>query len=146
MNAMLADGVQGAPRTRRGRLGRRGARRSVLHAIRLIPAYLRLLAGLLGDRRVSALDKLLVAGAIAYVVMPIDLIPDFIPFLGQVDDVYFLMLALGRLLSRAGEDVLVDHWSGDPADLSVRGMERTLAAAALFLPPAIRRRLRRSVV
>jgi uncharacterized membrane protein YkvA (DUF1232 family) len=124
---------------------RRDAKRPLMETIRRIPAYLRLLAGLLRDPRVSRVDKALVAGAIAYVIMPIDVIPDFIPFLGQIDDVYVLIFALHRLVKRAGIDVIEDHWAGDPAELSLGNMQSVLGAAALFLPPAIRRRLRRTV-
>jgi uncharacterized membrane protein YkvA (DUF1232 family) len=126
--------VDGAPRT--------GAKRTVMYYIKQFPAYLRLLGGLLTDRRVSMLDKLLVAGAMAYIVMPIDLIPDFIPFLGEVDDLYLLIFALQRLISNAGRGVLLSHWSGaaeDLADLNLRG---AISAAAFFLPRRIRRRLR----
>jgi len=124
---------------------RSGAKRTLMATIGRIPAYLRLLGGLLRDPRVSRVDKALVVGAIAYVVMPIDVIPDFIPFLGQLDDVYVLIFALHRLVKRAGIDVVEDHWEGDPAELSLGNMQSVLGAAALFLPPAIRRRLRRTV-
>jgi uncharacterized membrane protein YkvA (DUF1232 family) len=122
---------------------RTGARRTVLQTIKHIPAYLKLLGGLLTDRRVSAIDKLLVAGAIVYIVSPLDLIPDFIPFLGEVDDVYFLMLSLQRLVANAGMDVLIDHWSGDPEELSDLSVQRAFSAAAFFLPGRIRRSLQR---
>jgi len=115
----------------------------VLHAIRQIPAYLRLLLGLLLDRRVALVDKLLVAGALAYIISPIDLIPDFIPFFGEIDDLFVLTLALQHLVSHAPEDVLLDHWSGDPEELSDLSIRRVMAAAAFFLPPPIRGALRR---
>ena len=121
---------------------RTGAKRTVIHYIRQLPNFVRLLFGLMTDPRVAAIDKLLVVGAIAYIVTPIDLIPDFIPFIGEVDDVYLLVIALQRLISNAGRFVLLDHWGGaaeDLADLNLRG---ALAAAAFFLPRKIRRRLR----
>jgi uncharacterized membrane protein YkvA (DUF1232 family) len=126
--------MQAAPRT--------GAKRTVMYYVKQFPAYLRLLGGLLTDRRVAMLDKLLVAGAMAYIIMPVDLIPDFIPFLGEVDDLYLLIFALQRLISNAGRSVLLSHWSGaaeDLADLNLRG---AISAAAFFLPRRIRRRLR----
>jgi uncharacterized membrane protein YkvA (DUF1232 family) len=107
-----------------------------------LPAYLRLLGGLLTDRRVPALDKLLVAGAMAYIVMPIDLIPDFIPFLGEVDDVFVLVMALQRLVANAGRSVLMTHWTGAAEDLAELNLHEALAAAAFFLPKRIRKRLR----
>ena len=88
------------------------------------------------------LDKLLVAGAIAYIVTPIDLIPDFIPFLGEVDDVYLLVLALRRLMQNAGRTVLLAHWTGDPTELRDLNLRKALMAAAFFLPRRVRRRLR----
>jgi uncharacterized membrane protein YkvA (DUF1232 family) len=121
---------------------RTGARRTVLYYIRQLPQYLRLLGGLVTDKRVSMVDKLLVVGAIGYIVMPIDLIPDFIPFFGEIDDMFLLVLALQRLIANAGRGVLLDHWTGDPADLGDLNLRGALAAAAFFLPKRIRRRLR----
>ena len=84
-----------------------------------------------------------VAGAVAYIVMPLDLVPDFIPFLGQVDDIYLLVLSLQRLISHAGLVVVVDHWAGDVRDLTPGRLRAVLLAASVFLPRGIRRRLRR---
>jgi len=114
----------------------------VLDTIKQIPDYLRLLVGLLSDRRVAGIDKLLVAGAIAYIVMPIDLIPDFVPFIGQVDDIYLLVFSLQRLMTNAGAKVLTDHWRGAISELNPTNLRSVLMAAAFFLPPRIRRRLR----
>ena len=121
---------------------RRGAKRTVTHYIAQLPRYVRLLGGLIVDRRVSIWDKLLVAGAIAYIVSPVDLIPDFIPFIGEVDDVYLLILALQRLMANAGRRVLLDHWTGDAKDLGELNLQQALSAAAFFLPRALRRRLK----
>ena len=121
---------------------RSGARRTVLDTIKQIPDYLRLLVGLLSDRRVAGIDKLLVAGAIAYIVMPIDFIPDFVPFIGQVDDIYLLVFSLQRLMTNAGTKVLTDHWRGAVSELNAANLRTVLMAAAFFLPPRIRRRLR----
>ncbi len=126
--------AQGTPRT--------GAKRTVMYYIRQLPQYVRLLGGLITDPRVALVDKLFVFGAIAYIVMPIDLIPDFIPFFGEIDDVYILVLALQRLISNAGRVVLLDHWSGEASDLGDLNLRGALAAAAFFLPKRIRRRLR----
>jgi len=122
---------------------RSGMKRSVMRVIRQIPSYLRLLVGLIGDRRVSRLDRLLVIGALAYIVSPLDFIPDLIPFLGEVDDVYLLMLALQRMVERAGFPVLLDHWRGDPEELEDLNLASVISAAGFFLPPRMRRRLRR---
>ena len=128
------DDFTGAPRT--------GAKRTVMTTMKELPNFLRLLGGLLADARVTLTDKLLVAGAFAYILLPLDYVPDFIPFLGEVDDIFLLVMALQRLIANAGRAVLVDHWMGDPKDLSALNLERVLTAAAFFLPRRVRRRLR----
>ncbi len=119
------------------------ARRTLLGAIWLIPSYVRMLFGLMRDARVSRLDRLLVLGALAYVISPLDFIPDVIPFFGQVDDVFFVMLAVQRLMDNADESLLLDHWRGDPDDLSTLTVSRIVGAAGFFLPATLRRQLRR---
>jgi uncharacterized membrane protein YkvA (DUF1232 family) len=126
--------VESTPRT--------GAKRTVMGTISELPNFLRLLYGLITDARVNAVDKLVVAGAIAYILLPVDVIPDFIPFLGEVDDVFLLILALQRLIGNAGRSVLHDYWVGDPAELTDLNLEKILAACAFFLPRRMRRRLR----
>jgi uncharacterized membrane protein YkvA (DUF1232 family) len=118
------------------------ARRTLFGAILLIPSYVRMLFGLMRDARVSRLDRLLVVGALAYVISPLDFIPDVIPFFGQVDDVFFVMLAVQRLMDGAEDDVLLDHWRGNPDDLSALNVSRIVGAASFFLPAPLRRRLR----
>jgi uncharacterized membrane protein YkvA (DUF1232 family) len=122
---------------------RRGLKRSVVNAIRQIPSYIRLLIGLFGDRRVSPVDRFLVIAAAAYIISPLDFIPDVIPFLGEVDDVFLLMLSLQRLVERAGYDTLLDHWRGDPRELDHLNLAGIVAAAGFFLPSRLRRRLRK---
>ena len=122
---------------------RTGARRTLVRAIAAIPRYLRLLGGLIIDRRVAWFDKLLLAAAIAYAVMPIDLIPDFIPVLGQADDVFLILLAVRRLIGNAGRRVALDHWRGRADELSDEHLRVAVSAAAFFLPRAVRRRLER---
>lgn len=122
---------------------RRGMKRSLTHVITQIPSYLRLLVGLIGDRRVSRLDRLFVVAALAYIVSPLDFIPDLIPFLGQIDDVFLLMTALQRMVDRAGLNVLRDHWRGARGELDSLNIAAVVSAASFFLPPRMRRRLRR---
>ena len=121
---------------------RTGAKRTVMDTIRQLPNYVRLLFGLLSDRRVSGLDKALVAAAVVYILTPVDFIPDFIPFLGEVDDVFLLVTALQRLIANAGRKVVLQYWPGDPAELKSNNLRQVLTAAAFFLPRRMRRRLR----
>ena len=140
--SMADEGTRSTRGRARKGAPRNGAKRTVMHYIRQLPHFVRLLVGLITDPRVAMVDKLLVFGAIAYIVTPIDLIPDFIPFIGEVDDVYLLVIALQRLISNAGRLVLLDHWGGESEDLAHLNLRGALAAAAFFLPRKIRRRLR----
>ena len=125
---------------------RTGFKRTLMGTIRQFPNYLRLLGGLIRDRRVSRVDKLLVAGAIAYILMPLDLLPDVIPFLGQIDDIYLLMLALERLIANAGAAVVASHWHGPVSALNRQNLQGVLVAASFFLPRRMRRRLKKMAV
>ena len=125
---------------------RSGFKRTILGTVRQFPNYLRLLGGLITDRRVSRVDKLLVAGALAYIVMPIDLLPDIIPFLGQVDDIYLLMLAIERLIANAGAAVVASHWHGPVSALRRQNLQGVLVAASFFLPRRMKKRLKKMAV
>ena len=113
-------------------------KRTVISTIKDLPNFLRLIGGLLTDVRVSTTDKLLVAGAIGYVLLPMD----FVPFIGEIDDVFLLVLALQRLIANTDRSVVLEHWMGDPKQLRSLDLERVLIAAAFFLPRRVRRRLR----
>ena len=121
---------------------RTGAKRTIMGTISEIPNFLRLLYGLVTDSRVNSVDKLVVAGAIAYILLPVDIIPDFVPFIGEVDDVFLLILSLQRLIANAGRAVVQAYWPGDPAELSAGNLEKIVAACVFFLPRRMRRRLR----
>jgi uncharacterized membrane protein YkvA (DUF1232 family) len=134
--------VRRGPRTRSSFRRRRRTRdHSILDHIRHLPAYCRLIAGLLGDSRVSVTDKALVAGAVAYLVSPFDL-TSHIPIIGEIDDLFIILLALQHLVANAGADVVLDHWHGDIEELEELDLRRALLAAAFFLPRRLRRRLR----
>jgi uncharacterized membrane protein YkvA (DUF1232 family) len=77
-----------------------------------LPNMVRLLGKLLADSRVPIVDKALFAGAIVYVIMPLDFIPDLLPFIGQVDDTYLVALTLLRLINHSDETIIREHWQG----------------------------------
>lgn len=134
-----------AVRRRRKRVGRRTRRaRGIARAmIRNLPHFLRLLVRLLRDPRVAGLDKAFFGFVLFYTLAPADLIPDFLWMLGLVDDVYLIGLALGRLLGRAGPNVLLEHWSGDPRELGFL-IERVGELGGL-LPSGVRKTILRAV-
>ena len=89
---------------------KREAGRFLREAILLIPRFVLLLYRLLRDPRVSRADKILVGAVLAYVANPLDLIPDFVPLAGQVDDLFAVSLVLMRLIADSGENVIREHW------------------------------------
>jgi uncharacterized membrane protein YkvA (DUF1232 family) len=121
---------------------RSGAKKTVSNTLKQLPNFFRLLYGLITDKRVQRVDKLMVAGAIAYILLPMDFVPDFIPFLGEVDDLFVIIMAVQRLINNAGRRVVEDHWMGEPDELSALNLQQILMAAAFFLPRRVRRRLR----
>jgi uncharacterized membrane protein YkvA (DUF1232 family) len=74
-----------------------------------LPTYARIVWGLLRDPRTPLPLKGLLAAGLAYVVVPIDLIPDAIPILGQADDLTVLLLVLDLFIANAPPDVRAEH-------------------------------------
>jgi len=74
-----------------------------------LPMYARVIWGLMRDPRTPLPLKGLLAAALAYLVMPFDLIPDAIPILGQADDLTVLMLVLDLFIANAPAEVRRDH-------------------------------------
>lgn len=83
----------------------------------LLPNLVILFKGLLRDPRVPASSKLLLVLGIAWILSPIDLIPEFIPFVGPLDDAVIAALIVRRIIRVSGRDVLTDHWRGDSTTL-----------------------------
>jgi uncharacterized membrane protein YkvA (DUF1232 family) len=96
-------------------LGKRTAAKEVAL---LLPNVLILFKGLVGDPRVPPGSKVLLVLGAAWVASPIDLIPEFIPVLGPLDDAVVAALVLRHVLRTAGEDVIAEHWRGEPETLN----------------------------
>lgn len=112
-------------------------RRRMRNLLLFIPNMVLLCARLLSDPRVPKTEKALVAGAIVYAIVPFDLVPDLIPFVGQIDDAYLIALTLLRLANKTDPRVIREHWRGGGDVVELIGA--VAAFAAKFLPPRIRR-------
>jgi uncharacterized membrane protein YkvA (DUF1232 family) len=121
-------------RTRRER--RERARQQLAQALLALPNLAKLIARLAVHPKVPAREKAILAATIAYLASPLDLIPDFIPFIGEVDDIFLVALVLQRLINVAGQDLVLENWDGDPAVLS--SIRQILEAATVFLPKRVR--------
>jgi uncharacterized membrane protein YkvA (DUF1232 family) len=112
-----------------------GAGRDVTKYILLIPDIMALFVRLMGDARVSAALKAEIAAASAYIIIPIDLMPEAVMGpAGLIDDAIVGMIALNRVvkaMGQAGEDVLRQYWDGDEDILHV--MEDLLQRADRFV-------------
>lgn len=128
-------------RRRRFRLGASAARRLARSMIFELPAIGALLWRLMGDRRVSKADRALFLAVLAYVIAPVDFLPDFVVFFGLVDDLYLVGLALSRLLGRTSPDVLLEHWGGDAERLGY--FVGSVEELGGLLPAPVRRAVRR---
>ena len=82
---------------------------------KLVPYCAVLFKRLLGDPRVSLGWKVASALALVYIAFPFDLVPDFIPVLGQLDDAIIIALVLRGLLRSAGPRLMREHWPGPTA-------------------------------
>jgi uncharacterized membrane protein YkvA (DUF1232 family) len=102
-----------------------------------LPNLVLLSGRLMVDPRVPSTEKLLVGGAIVYAIVPFDLIPDMLPFIGQVDDAYLIALTLLRLMSVTEPAVIRQHWSGGGDVVELIGS--TALIASKLLPRPIRR-------
>jgi uncharacterized membrane protein YkvA (DUF1232 family) len=79
--------------------------------IRRLPTYIRLAWALLRDPRVPGGQKLILAGIVGYLILPIDLIPDFVPVLGQLDDIAVVLLGLDLFIRSAPQEIVDEHLS-----------------------------------
>lgn len=87
----------------------------------LLPNLTRLVFGLASDPQVPAATKLTLAAAAVYLVSPVDLLPDFIPFVGYLDDALVVAVVLDGLLNHVDRALLLRHWPGEPATLAKMG-------------------------
>ena len=74
-----------------------------------LPTYARMVWGLVRDPRVPIGLKAMLGAALAYVVMPVDLVPDVIPIIGQADDLTVLLLTLDLFIQNAPAEVRAEH-------------------------------------
>jgi uncharacterized membrane protein YkvA (DUF1232 family) len=101
----------------------------------LLPNLVRLFGGLLRDARVPLRAKVVLAVASIWLASPIDLIPDFIPIVGSLDDAIVGALALRFVLRTTDVAVVREHWRGDPATLA--RLLRLVSWRGRGTPPAL---------
>jgi uncharacterized membrane protein YkvA (DUF1232 family) len=113
------------------------AKSRMKNLLMFLPNMFTLLGRLIKDNRVPIAEKTLFAAAIIYVIMPLDFIPDVIPFIGQVDDAYLVALTLLRLINRTDASVIREHWKGGGDIVSLANSVASLAP--MLLPKRVSR-------
>ena len=78
----------------------------------VLPDIIALIYRLLKDKRVSIKTKLIIAGAVSYIAVPSDMIPDKVPFLGKIDDIAVAVFALNVVVNEVPLNVVLDNWQG----------------------------------
>jgi uncharacterized membrane protein YkvA (DUF1232 family) len=96
-----------------------GRRESARALAGFIPDCVVLCSRQLGDPRVARRKKLLLVALTGYLALPFDLVPDFIPVAGQLDDVVIVALVLRSLLRGGGEALVREHWPGPESSLKL---------------------------
>lgn len=97
----------------------------------LLPDFFILVTRLAMDERVPTKKKIFSGAIIAYLMMPIDIIPDFIPIAGHLDDLVLVVLGLNMILNDIDKQVLIDNWSGEGNILEL--LQTITAKAETFL-------------
>jgi uncharacterized membrane protein YkvA (DUF1232 family) len=96
-----------------------GRRRDARDVASFIPDCIVLFKRLLGDGRVPRRGKFAVGLLVPYLALPFDLVPDFIPVAGQLDDAILVALVLAYVVRAAGRDVVAELWPGSERGLRV---------------------------
>ena len=119
------------------KISRKESKGRMKNLLMFLPNMFTMLGRLIKDGRVPIAEKTLFAAAIVYVIMPLDFIPDVIPFVGQVDDIYLVALTLLRLINRTDEAIVREHWKGGGDIVSLANSAASLAP--MLLPKRVSR-------
>jgi uncharacterized membrane protein YkvA (DUF1232 family) len=100
-----------------------------------IPDCLVLVSRLARDRRISRPRRAVLFGVLGYLALPIDLVPDFLPGIGQLDDAVLLGLALRLVVHAGGTEMVREAWPGPEASLTLVLRAAGLDANGAATPP-----------
>src|SRR3954451_24606159 len=102
-----------------------------------LPNMVMLCLKLMVDKRVPRTERALFAAAVIYAIVPFDFIPDMIPFVGQVDDLFLIALTVLRLIDHTDDMVVREHWRGGGDIVALA--ESAAALAPLLMPKSVAR-------
>ncbi len=105
--------------------------KEVTELLLFLPDFFMLTVRLFIDKRTPRRVKVILGGVIAYLLMPWDIIPDFIPIIGYVDDLVLVVIALNSMLNEIEPEVVLDNWSGKEKPLTI--IQQVIAVTEKFL-------------
>lgn len=119
------------------KMGKTKLKSRMKNLLMFLPNMVILSGKLMIDSRVPRTERALFAAAVIYAIIPFDFIPDMIPFIGQVDDLFLVALTLLRLIDRTDDMVVREHWRGG-GDI-VQLAESAATIAPLLMPKRVSR-------
>lgn len=105
----------------------------------MFPLVVRMLGRLAKDTLVPRTAKVALAAVVAYLLSPVDLIPDFIPIAGILDDVLIAAVVIDGILGYVDRNVVLKYWPGDAASLD--RVARTARWLAIWVPRRLKARI-----
>lgn len=107
--------------------------------LRALPDLARLLTRLVADPILPRAAKIALGAAAVYLLSPIDLIPDFIPIVGYVDDVLLAAVVLDGILNWVDRGLVLKYWPGTPGSLDT--LARTARVLSIWVPRRLKARV-----
>jgi uncharacterized membrane protein YkvA (DUF1232 family) len=111
----------------------------MIRLLRALPSLVIMLGRLVKDPALPRPVKIALAAAVVYLASPIDLIPDFIPLLGWLDDALLAAIVLDGVLNFVDRDLLLRYWPGN--ERSLDALARTARTLAIWVPRRIKQRI-----
>jgi uncharacterized membrane protein YkvA (DUF1232 family) len=111
----------------------------VIQLLRALPDIGRLIARLVADPRLPRTAKIALAAAAVYLLSPFDLIPDFIPFVGYLDDALLAAVLIDGIFNHVDRGLVLKYWPGTPE--SLERVARMARLFALWLPRRLKARV-----
>jgi len=111
----------------------------VKQLLRVLPNLVRLIARLVNDPLLPRAAKIALAAAMVYLASPLDLLPDFIPLVGYLDDLLLASVVVDGLLNWVDRAVVLKYWPGSPD--SLERVARAARLLAVWVPGRIKARI-----
>jgi uncharacterized membrane protein YkvA (DUF1232 family) len=93
-----------------------------------LPNLVKLVYRLMKDARIPRKSKMILGAILGYMVVPLDIVPDFLPVVGQADDALLLAYGIRHIIDVAGADIVLEHWDGSQDVLELVGQITGFAA------------------